>query len=78
MMALNTHNTTNKTDRRDITEVLLKVTLSTITHPPYYIVGWILSRLLLSFTLSKADISKNEKFHFGILDLRRLITSLVS
>jgi hypothetical protein len=39
------------------------VTLSTITHPPYYIAGWILSRLLLPFTLSKADISKNEKLN---------------
>ena len=27
---------TNKTDRHDIAEILLKVTLSTITQTPYY------------------------------------------
>jgi hypothetical protein len=26
--------TTNKTDHHDITEILLKVVLNTITHPP--------------------------------------------
>ena len=58
---------TNKTDCHDITEILLKVTLNTITpNPNPYINFSKLSPLILYF-LSAINIMKKTKTHFIVL-----------
>jgi hypothetical protein len=48
---------TNKTDRHDITEILLKVALSTITSTPNAVNMWVFLEIIILFV----QISKKEK-----------------
>ena len=55
---------TNKTDSHDVTEILLKVVLNTITLTPYILIVWLFLYCGIILTLNITNMNFNVEVRF--------------